>query len=329
MDTPLISIIVPVYNVEQYLPKCLESLRNQTYRRLEIILVDDGSSDKSGELCDRCAARDHRFSVVHQENRGVAAARNAGLAAAKGDWLGWVDSDDWIEPDMMEALLSQTMQENADIAVCGRYEEYPGRSVRRGWTKKECLNTEQALRLLLENDSMQNYLWDKLWRRSLFDGIRFPEGKTFEDVAVMYRLFEKAERVVCLPGAKYHYSQRQGSIVSDVSLSNRINHYRAAEDRYYELRDRWPQFRPLLESQCVASAVGIWSVYYQNPRKVRKAAKAELNRIAGFTRQYVGKAGPSLHFGKGGRMALRLMPWPVFSLGVKIYHLWKDRREPC
>ena len=164
--------------------------------------------------------------------------------------------------------------------------------------------------MLFENDSMQNFLWDKLWRKKLFDGIRFPEGKTFEDIAVMHRLFEKAERIVCLPEVKYHYFQHPGSIVSDVSLSNRINHYHAAEYRYYEMRDQWPQFRTLLESQCIASAVGIWCAYLKNPKKERQIAKPELYKIAKFGKQYACSARRYMKLGITGKIVMHLIPWP-------------------
>ena len=309
-EYPQISVIVPVYRVEQYLRRCLDSIINQTYRNLEIILVDDGSPDSCGAICDAYAQKDPRIKVIHQKNGGVSAARNAGLDMASGSWIGWVDSDDWIEPDMYEYLIFYALQAKADIAVCSRCEQYREKSVMRGWTEERRLNTEQALRLLLENNTMQNFLWDKLWRRELFERIRFPAGKTFEDIAVMHRLFEKAETVLCLPEAKYHYFQRPGSIVSDVSLSNRINYYRAAELRYYEMRDRWPQFQVLLESQCVASAVGIWCAYFKNPKEERQAAKSELHKIAEFGKCHARTAGNYMKLGITGRIAMRLIPYP-------------------
>ena len=149
MSSPKISIIVPIYRVEPYLPRCLDSIVGQTYRHLEIILIDDGSPDGCGAICDDYAARDGRIRVIHQPNQGVSAARNAGLDAATGEWIGWVDGDDWIELDMYEYLLEGVLGAGADIAVCGRWEEYRGRRVFRGWEKEISLDTEQALRALL------------------------------------------------------------------------------------------------------------------------------------------------------------------------------------
>lgn len=165
---PKISIIVPVYKVEPYLRKCLDSIVGQTYQNLQIILVDDGSPDNCGKICDEYAARDRRIEVIHQANGGVSAARNAGLKLADGDYIGWVDSDDWIESGMYEYLLENALKYGADIAVCSRFERYKDKVIRRGWSNIEVLNREKALQMLLKNDVMQNYLCDKLCKQFPF-----------------------------------------------------------------------------------------------------------------------------------------------------------------
>ena len=269
MSEPVISVIIPIYNTAPWLRRCLDSVVNQTYQNLEIILVDDGSTDGSGAICDEYAARDGRVRVIHKGNGGVSSARNAGLAAAGGEWIGWVDSDDWIEPDMYVYLLAAAQDRGADIAVCSRYEHYRESCRMRGWAQERLLDTEGALELLLKNDDMQNYLWDKLWRRSLFEGISFPEGHTYEDLAVMYRLFERAQRIVCLPEGKYHYNERPGSIVGNVSLKNRLDHCYATKARLDDMQSRWPQFTKYLEGQCAAAAINVWCAFLQNDRETR------------------------------------------------------------
>ena len=149
MSEPKISVIVPVYKVEPYLRKCLDSIAGQTYQNLEIILVDDGSPDSCGSICDEYAVQDKRVRVIHKENGGVSSARNAGLAAATGDWIGWVDSDDWIEPDLYSYMLEKVREYGADIAVCSRTEVYPDRKVVRGWGEDLVMGREDALSLLL------------------------------------------------------------------------------------------------------------------------------------------------------------------------------------
>lgn len=310
MDNPKISVIVPVYKVEPYLQKCLNSVVAQTYRNLEIILVDDGSPDRCPAICDEFAAQDFRIKVIHKENGGVSSARNAGLAVATGDWIGWVDSDDWIEPDMYSYMLEKARTYGADIAVCSRTEVYPDRTVQRGWSEDLVMNREDALVLLLKNDVLQNYCCDKLFRAGMWKGIVFPESSTFEDIAVMHRLFEHAERTVCLPEAKYHYLQRTESIVHNASLENRLNHYRAAEKRYHEMRENWPELEGLLLAQCAASAIGLWCGYSRNPKKKRQAALPALRKASAFCAPHVKRVGKLTGVGLAGRIVLRLVPYP-------------------
>lgn len=329
MDSPKISVIVPVYKVEAYLRKCLDSIAGQTYRNLEIILVDDGSPDNCGAICDEYAARDGRFVVIHKENGGVSTARNAGLAAATGDWIGWVDSDDWIEADMFEYLLTNALEYDADIAVCGHYEEYGDKAELSGWKEKQILDTETALKMLLENDQMNNLLWDRLWRREIFEGITFPIGRTFEDIAVMHRLFLKARRVICLPEAKYHYLQRFGGIMAQTSLNSRWNCYAAARQRYEELSDSWPQFSGLLAGQCIASAIGLWTVFISNPRQEREKYRDKMREIASFARLHKEDALSCSGLGKAGQLIVPFVShntWWAYAMAGMIGRLYQLKR---
>ena len=309
MKNETISVIVPVYNVEDYLEECLDSLLAQTHENLEIILVDDGSTDRSGSICDRYGKMDSRIRVLHRENGGVSAARNAGLEAATGQWIGWVDSDDWVERDMFAFLLEQALGHGADIAVSGRFEE--GRTTGFfGRREKTLLDREAALRLLLEEDGVDNALYDKLWNRELFRDIRFPLGKTYEDLAVVWQLFARAERVVLLPEQKYHYRYRRGSIMGNVSLPNRMAHHDSALERCEAMSRLYPELRPLLEERCVTSAVGIWCGYLRNPPAVRREYLPRLREIAGYVRPRVKAVGKTTGYGLAGRMVLALLPYP-------------------
>ena len=332
MDGPKISVIIPIYRVEQYLCKCVESVLTQTYHDLEIILVDDGSPDGCGKICDEYAERDERVKVIHKPNGGVASARNAGLDAATGEWIGWVDSDDWAEPALFETLLQGALETGAEISVCGHWEEYRGRREVSGWQELRVLDTEQALGELLENGRMKNLLWDRIFHRTLFDGLQFPEGRTYEDIAVMHWLFLRAEKVACLPEVLYHYRQREGSIVDNTSLGNRINHYIASKERYDALSGEWPQFRQLMEGQCVASAVGIWAGCLSNPRGDREKYVKDLQAIADFSAIHYQKALKYMDLGLAGRMVLRLTQhnsWWAFAAarGVAALYRWKHGRE--
>lgn len=305
-EKPLISVIVPIYNVELYLRQCLDSIIGQTYQNLEIILVDDGSPDNCGDICDVYARSDSRIKVIHKENGGVAEARNAGLAASAGQYIGWVDPDDWIEPDMFEYLLNSAKQHSSDITVCGRAEQYPQSVKVKAWKEPEFLNTEQALRLLLINQQMGSYLWDKLWKRTLFDGIKFPTGRTFEDISVIHKLFERAEKILCLPAVKYNYRQRKDGIVGAQKLNARIDRYIADKQRYDDMIADWPQFAGLLEAQCMEAALNVWNSYFYSTRRQRKEYAGTLQEISDFSRKHYKSALNHMDLGITGKLTLPL-----------------------
>ncbi len=307
-----ISVIIPVYRVEPYLRQCLDSVINQTYRNLEIILVDDGSPDKCGEICDEYARRDERIVVIHQENGGLSCARNKALDAATGEYIGFVDSDDWIETDMYEYMLDNLMKSEAQIAVCGRIEEFRRHKVFRGWEQSTILTAEQALKQLLEDAHMQNYVWDKLYQRDILDGIRFPNGKCYEDVEVQYRLLSKAGTIVCLPNACYHYRFRPESIANSLALDIRFHRYNASRQRSEVLIKEYPSFGELLDIQRIICAAPIWSAYYANPRDVRKLYSDEIQNISFFVRRHRSLIKTGGSFGRATRMVVKLMPYTTW-----------------
>lgn len=331
MQLPLISVIVPIYKVEPFLRKCLDSIVHQSYHNLEIILVDDGSPDNCGAICDTYASQDARIRVIHKPNGGLSSARNTGLDAATGDWIGWVDSDDWIETGMFICMMEQAITHGADVVVLGHVEECQNHMYIRSWGQEQQLNTEEALYLLLKNE-IPCAMCGKLWKRELFYGTAFPEGRNYEDMAVAHRLFLRARRVVCLPVAMYHYVQRTDGILGDSSLTNRISHYWAASQRLDELKEQWPQFLPLLEGQCVASAITIWCGYYTNSKRERERYRAQLEEISVFAKQHYQQALEHTNLGLLGRAVVHLVPyarWWSFALAGAmgwIYQLKQGRR---
>ena len=310
MHNPLISIIVPIYGVERYIRKCLDSLVNQTYHNLEFILVDDGSPDGCGVICDEYAEKDHRIRVIHKENGGVSSARNAGLAMITGQWIGWVDPDDWIERDMFEYMLCHAISSEADVVVCGRYEEFSEKSRFRGWKEKISFDTEQVLQALLDDQTLQNFLWDKLWKRELFDDVVFPEGRVFEDISVIFGILERTKKVVCLPEAKYHYRQRIGSITTELSLKNKMQCYLAMKQRLSQPSDRWPQFREKLQIKCVTTGISVWCVYYFSSREERRRFWSEIKEISDFSRLHYRMVLEMTDLGVIGRIVLWLTRYP-------------------
>ncbi|MDE7324434.1 MAG: glycosyltransferase [Lachnospiraceae bacterium] len=217
-EKDLISVIVPVYNVEKYLDRCMQSILHQTYQKLEIILVDDGSTDMSAAMCDDYVHQDKRVKVLHKSNGGLSDARNAGLELATGTYIGYVDSDDWIEPDMYEQMYRACVENNARIAVCRYFNEYRDRTEAGGNGGIIPLSRDELLKIYIGgHDSyiIYNSVWSKLFERELVRGMVFPKGRNSEDIMYTTRAFCKADRAVYLDRSFYHYViDREGSIMN-------------------------------------------------------------------------------------------------------------------
>lgn len=210
--TPEISIIVPVYNAENYLRPCLDSIAAQSFSDWECVLVDDGSCDGSEHTCDEYAARDARFRVVHRANGGVAAARNTGLAACRGKYIGWVDSDDLAQSDMFQRLHSLIIEHGADVAQIGMERLYVSHAESRPFVETVVVyDRARAATELLKGKEIESYLWNKLFRREVVD-FAFPEGMTFEDVYVAPLWMRNVRKMVCAPDILYSYRKRKDSI---------------------------------------------------------------------------------------------------------------------
>lgn len=224
-QTDKISVIVAVYNIEAYLEKCVRSLRNQTYRNLQIILVDDGATDGCPAICDRLAEEDGRIQVIHKKNGGLSDARNAGIAAADGEYIAFVDGDDWIETDMYEKLLSAARQFDTPLAVCRYRKIYRNREVDASTGAAVVFDGQETLEsFLMEEDDIciQNAAWNKLYRRELMGELRFPTGKYYEDIVYTTMLLARSPKTVYLDLALYNYVlEREGSIMGE-GLGSRI-----------------------------------------------------------------------------------------------------------
>ena len=272
----MISVIVPVYNVEPYLRKCLESVLNQTYRDLEILIIDDGSTDNSGQICDEYK-KDERVRVLHTENRGLSAARNLGLDEANGDWIGFVDSDDWIEPDMYEVLLRKAEETGADVVECGCYIDYATTSDEHPAIQRMVSNIE-AVEALIKNE-VRTQVWNKIWRSHLFTDICFPEGHSFEDVATTYKLVGNAT-VTGVAENPYHWMQRISSISQSHDQQNLIDYWLAHKQRYEDLKDSVCEETKAVLLQLCAYAIArtwVWNLKSDCPSEY-------IDKMNGFTR---------------------------------------------
>ena len=223
MDEVLISVVVPVYNVEHYLKKCVDSICHQTYRNLEIILVDDGSTDCSGSLCDEFATSDSRIRVIHKSNGGLSDARNAGMELASGEWWMFVDSDDYIAPDTAETLLLAAVENHCEIAVCNMmriYEDGKQEPFYCPVTEPTIWAGEQRFETL-----RQPSVCNKLFRADLFKELRFPKGKFYEDTFVYHVLAHRANRIALTGLSGYYYLSRRESILGQPQFTDRYFDY--------------------------------------------------------------------------------------------------------
>lgn len=232
----LISIIIPFYNVEAYLERCILSVINQTYTNLEIILVDDGSTDRCRDLCDLWAAKDSRIIAIHQKNQGVSTARNTGLRATSGDYILQVDSDDYIAPNTVELLIRTAKNTDADITICD-FEKGSSSDFSFDSSSAEqayVIDNQTALQQIYSNS--HNALrfvvpWCKLCKRSIYDGIQYPDGKIFEDIYVTHKLLHRCSKITMLNVPLFYYFQRPDSIMNATFSMRKLDYLQALVDR--------------------------------------------------------------------------------------------------
>lgn len=248
---PLVSVVVPIYMVEQYLDQCIESIVDQEYKNLEIILVDDGSTDSCPSRCDRWAHKDQRISVIHQDNRGLSAARNAGLRRANGEFILFVDSDDWIDQRLVSGCIDAARQYHAGVVgykyqIVGRRVRPEKQSEHNAFEAIQSFEGDQALKAILDL-RVDDFAWAYMVRRRIVDEnhIQFPMGRSMEDVATTYRIFAGAGHMVRLPNVYYFYRSRSGSILDTQSV-DMVGDYVTAESEIVHFSMEYPQ--PIRES---------------------------------------------------------------------------------
>lgn len=275
MNNKLISVIVPVYNVRPYLKRCIDSIIAQTYSNLEILLVDDGSTDGSGELCDAYARQDARVQVIHKKNAGQAAARNDAIDIARGSYLGFVDSDDFIDCRMFEILYQDLTEHDAQISIVTfqEFTEEKEVTVSRNLMSIECQAGEKILQKLLLEEKIGDFSWNKLYRRELFKEIRYPVGRMMEDQGIMYKLVDQCTKVTYRPIRLYFYYQRPDSTLHRRTLKFYEDKWDMGCQRYRYIREKYPD---MLEND--AAMMKIVEHCYPYLRKDERR-KAEMERF--------------------------------------------------
>ena len=253
----LISVIVPIYNVEKYLRRCLDSICNQMYQNLEIVLVDDGSTDSSGKIADEYARRDTRFHVMHKQNGGLSDARNAGLSYCHGTYIVFVDSDDYVTEDYVMVLYDLLKHNHADISVVSLTHQEEELSKISDSTAAKIYNTKEALQDLLYQ-RISTSANAKMYRAELFSDIRYPQGRLYEDVIATYQIFEKATKVVWCDIKKYWYYVRTDSIVRSVFNVKKMDYVYNCEEVLEEVKKKYPALSKAAESRLLWAAIHIW-----------------------------------------------------------------------
>lgn len=322
-EKPLISIIVPVYNVEKYLEQCIQSIVGQTFRRWELLLIDDGSTDGSGKICDKFAEHDKRIKVVHKQNSGQADSRNVALEMATTDIIGYVDADDWIEPDMYEVLYDTMIQNDADVSMCGFYWSYKteenvdkkGRR-RKKWLpssfKKDkyayckegdtiVFTREEAVKLILEDKVIKSYLWDKLFRRSVIN-TDMPKSLYYEDFATLFKWLMTVNKVAYSCAPKYHYRQRISSTVNDNDPKKKFHYFLAAQERFKYFNEKDFGIFNLNQKKLKSKVVFIGT---KASKEIARRSKDEATALT-----YIGKIKEKLE---------QYMPIRISDIGLKAY----------
>ena len=288
-ERPTVSVVIPVYNVEAYLPQCIESVTNQTYRDLDIILVDDGSTDGSGKICDEYAARDGRIRVIHTENGGVSAARNKGIELSSSEFLSFLDSDDWMEPNAIEALLEAAKRYDAEISISHYFNEFIGRSVASKKLSEDIreLKNEDILYVFAEGE-ISDVAWNKLYRSDFFAPYRFPEGRTYEDVSIMWKILkdlaESGKTAVIIPNVLFHYRMQKHSIVHTPSMRNIVDSWTA----YHEEFNGLPNYQEQLFPEIFGQLSKMLKYYSGFSKSDKKAVKPVIKQMRDFAKDQFG-----------------------------------------
>ena len=285
MDMDLVSVIVPIYKVEQYLDRCIQSIVSQTYRNLEIILVDDGSPDHCPAMCDAWAEKDTRIKVVHKENGGLSDARNAGLEIAMGDLIGFVDSDDWIDPEMYEKLVKALYDDQSDIAACTVEMVWEDGSPNQFLTiRGNCiLDRTEAQMALLNEAELKDPVWYKLYKKHVLAGVTFEVGKQHEDVYWSYQVVGNAQHVSIIDHIGYFYWQREGSIMGNNTYTlKRLDAMEAFERRYEYIAAEFPELMPVAKCRIISACIYHGQMALKHlPKEEQKKAFDYLNTING------------------------------------------------
>lgn len=262
---PLISIIIPIYNVENYIGKCLESVIKQTYKNIEIILIDDGSNDNSKKICDEYSKKDSRIIVIHKDNEGVSIARNTGLSIAKGEYIGFLDADDYIEYDMYDFLLNSLIKNNADIASCSYNKVFEDKVEKGiGFDKNLILNNSEAIKYTINKDVLFPSVWLKLFKKECIKNIKFESTiKISEDYLFCFNAVCNCNKYIHLGQAKYNYIMRESSALHTINSIN-YDSYKVSKLILNKVKKTYPELLECAETKCIEEVINLLNALQKN-----------------------------------------------------------------
>lgn len=278
----LVSVIVPVYKVEKYIRKCLDSLAAQTYKNLEVIMIDDGSPDNCGAICDEYAQKYPFIKVIHQENRGYGGARNVGVAASKGKYITFVDSDDFVEPNYVEYLVNLLTDHDADIAIGGSryaYEGVPVEPVKNNESTVTEMDVEETLRRMNYTKGFGATVWAKIYKREIIVKYPIPEGVYYEDLANLYKYICESQKIVYGNQVIHYWLQRDGSQTRRPFDEHQMDGLQAAENQLAYMRDNHPSVVLAAKARYMCKVVEVMStvIHTPNGRPIYKRLKSKMN----------------------------------------------------
>lgn len=319
---PLISVIVPVYNVEKYLKRCLDSIRKQTYSNIEILLIDDGSTDQSGRICDEFAKLDSRVRVLHKNNGGLSDARNVGIEEAKGEYITFVDSDDYVDEDLIEYLYKMIERTHTEMSICtNRLYHEKTRKFQIGADdgKNEVLTAHESIKRLLYGRNFWVSAWAKLYKKDLFLNIRYPKGKLYEDTAVTYKLILKAGRVAYGRSCKYTYCVRNNSITRSAFSPRQLDLIEVADSAVSDIIRKFPGlaqagmcFRLWARFSTLNRMFHVESEFYSTRREIIR-----------FIRQYGDSVLDDFNASRRDKLGIYCLKlgYPIYKMAWRLYTL--------
>jgi glycosyltransferase involved in cell wall biosynthesis len=302
-NEPLVSVIIPIYNTEECLDKCVGSIVNQTYKNLEIILVDDGSTDNSLMICDEWASKDNRIKVIHQENGGVSKARNTGLDNVTGEYISFVDSDDYVEKNYIDFLYYNLHAYGADISMGKQKVTYPNMSFSTASGNLYKYTPHDCFDMLMYHEDFDVSAWGKLFKKELFDGIRFPEGRLYEDTATTYKVMDRAKLIVLNSLVIYHYVIRENSITTSDFDESRMGLIQSTNEMCDYIEKKYPDLKQGCARRRMHGYLSTLSVLARSKNDNKKCRK----EILTYIKEHAGEVLKDKRLPKRDRASLEML----------------------